>query len=182
VKPGDIVRALDGTTIEINNPDAEGRLVLADCLCYARGQGARRLVDVATLTGAIQTALGSAMAGLFANDDGWAAQVQAAAQRSGERVWRMPLGPDYEAMVRGRYAQLTNRTERREAQAITAAELLHHFAGDVPWVHLDIAGTAFDVRRDYFTGKGATGYGVRLLVELALGVGARTATPSGGAG
>jgi leucyl aminopeptidase len=170
VKPGDIVRALDGTTIEINNPDAEGRLVLADCLCYARGHGARRLVDVATLTGAIQTALGSAMAGLFANDDGWATQVQAAAQRSGERVWRMPLGPDYEAMVRGRYAQLTNRAERREAQAITAAELLHHFAGDVPWVHLDIAGIAYDVRRDYFTGKGATGYGVRLLVELALGL------------
>jgi len=168
VRPGDIVRALDGTTIEIDNPDAEGRLVLADCLCYARAQGADQLVDIATLTGAIVTALGSRMAGLMSNDDGWAELVRTSAERAGEPVWRLPLDEGYAQMIKGRYAQLTNRAERREAQAITAAELLHHFSGGLPWAHLDIAGTAWDVRRPYFRGKGATGYGVRLLVELAL--------------
>jgi leucyl aminopeptidase len=168
VKPGDIVRALDGTTIEVDNTDAEGRLVLADCLTYARREGAQRLVDVATLTGAIVVALGSTYAGLFANDDAWAAEVQNAASRAGEPVWRMPLHPDYAHLVKGQYAQLTNRPDRREAMSITAAEFLHHFAGDTPWAHLDIVGTAWNVRRRYFSGKGATGYGVRLLVEVAL--------------
>jgi leucyl aminopeptidase len=168
VKPGDIVRALDGTTIEVENTDAEGRLVLADCLCYARSLGAERLVDIATLTGAIVTALGSNRAGLMSNDDAWAKLVEESGERSGERVWRLPLGEEYAQMVKGRYAQLTNRAERREAQAITAAELLHHFAGEVPWAHLDIAGTAWDVPRPYLRGKGASGFGVRLLVELAL--------------
>jgi leucyl aminopeptidase len=167
VKPGDIVRALDGTTIEINNTDAEGRLVLADCLTYARREGASRLVDVATLTGGIVVALGSVYAGMMSNDDAWAAGVAAAAAATGERVWRMPLDPDYASMVKGRYAQLTNLTERREASSITAAEFLHHFAGDEPWAHLDIAGTGYDVRLPYFADKGATGFGVRLLVELA---------------
>ncbi|HLY50804.1 MAG TPA: M17 family metallopeptidase, partial [Solirubrobacteraceae bacterium] len=167
VKPGDIVRALDGTTIEVNNTDAEGRLVLADCLCYAREQGCERIVDVATLTGAVQVALGSTYAGVMANDDAWAAQVEAAAARAGEPVWRLPLHADYAEMVKGRYARLTNRSERREAMAITAAELLHHFVGELPWAHIDIAGTAWDVPRPYFVGKGATGFGVRLLVELA---------------
>jgi leucyl aminopeptidase len=167
VKPGDIVRALDGTTIEIDNTDAEGRLVLADCLCYARREGCDRLVDLATLTGAVVVALGSTYAGLMANDDSWAGQVEGAAARAGEPVWRLPLHQDYAQMIKGRYAQLTNRAERREAMAITAAELLHHFAGDAAWAHLDIAGTAWDVPRPYLVGKGATGYGVRVLVELA---------------
>ena len=167
VKPGDIVRALDGTTIEVNNTDAEGRLVLADCLCYARQLGCDQIVDIATLTGAVQVALGSVYAGVMVNDDAWAARVQAAAARAGEPVWRLPLHADYADMVKGRYAQLTNRAEPREAMAITAAELLHHFVGDVPWAHIDIAGTAWDVRRPYYVGKGATGFGVRLLVELA---------------
>jgi leucyl aminopeptidase len=167
VKPGDIVRALDGTTIEVNNTDAEGRLVLADCLCYARQQGCDRIVDVATLTGAVVVALGSTYAGIMANDEAWADQITTAARRAGEPVWRLPLHPDYAEMVKGRYAQLTNRSERREAMALTAAELLHPFAGDLPWAHLDIAGTAWDVPRPYFVGKGATGFGVRLFVELA---------------
>jgi leucyl aminopeptidase len=168
VKPGDIVHALDGTTIEIDNTDAEGRLVLADCLCYARSHGADRLVDIATLTGAIVTALGSYYAGMMSNDDAWAAMVSESAERAGEPVWRLPLGEPYARMIKGRYAQLTNRASRREAQAITAAELLHHFAGGLPWAHLDIAGTAWDVPRPYFRSKGATGFGVRLLVELAM--------------
>ncbi len=170
VKPGDIVRAFDGTTIEVNNTDAEGRLVLADCISYARREGAQRLIDVATLTGGIVVALGSTYAGLMSNDDAWAAHVQSSAQRSGELVWRMPLHRDYADMIKGRYGQLINSTVKREATALTAAELLHHFAGDVPWAHLDIAGTAYDVRRPYFADKGATGYGVRLLVEAARGL------------
>jgi leucyl aminopeptidase len=171
VKPGDIVRALDGTTIEIDNTDAEGRLVLADCLLYARQQGCDRLLDVATLTGGIVIALGSTYAGLMSNDDAWSEHVEASAERAGEAVWRMPLHADYARMMKGRYAQLNNRGERREAQALTAAEFLHHFAGDVPWAHIDIAGTAYDVQRPYFVGKGATGFGVRLLVQLARTLG-----------
>jgi leucyl aminopeptidase len=167
VKPGDIVRALDGTTVEVNNTDAEGRLVLADCIAYARREGAGRLVDVATLTGGIVVALGSAHAGLMSNDDGWAQAVQAAAARTGELVWRMPLHREYANMIKGRYGQIVNSTTKREATALTAAEFLHTFAGETPWAHLDIAGTAWDVRRPYFADRGATGYGVRLLVELA---------------
>ena len=170
VKPGDIVRALDGTTIEVNNPDAEGRLVMADCLVHARRHGCERLVDIATLTGGVVTALGSVYAGVMSNDASWAALVRESGDRAGDRVWELPLDERYAEMVKGRYARLTNLSERREAQAITAAELLHHFAGDVPWAHLDIAGMAYDVPRPYFVGKGATGFGVRLLVELALAV------------
>jgi leucyl aminopeptidase len=167
VKPGDIVTALDGTTIEVNNPDAEGRLILADCITYARREGAERIVDIATLTGGVVAALGSVHAGLMSNDDALAAQIESSARATGELVWRLPLHPRYAEMVKGRYAQLTNLTERREAMAITAAELLHHFAGDVPWAHLDIAGTGFDAKSGYIGDKGATGYGVRLLVAVA---------------
>jgi leucyl aminopeptidase len=166
VKPGDIVRALDGTTIEVNNTDAEGRLVLADCLTYARRAGVERLVDLATLTGGVVVALGSTYAGLLSNDDEWAEQLRRCAEASGELAWRLPLHQEYAEMVKGRYAKLTNRPDKRDASTIAGAEFLHHFVGDVPWVHLDIAGTAYDVRRPYFD-KGATGYGVRLLVELA---------------
>ncbi len=167
VKPGDIVRASDGTTIEVNNTDAEGRLVLADCIAQAKRDGAERLVDLATLTGGVVVALGSTYAGLMSNDDAWAAEVEAAAEQAGERVWRLPLHQEYAEMIKGRYAQIINTTTKREATAITAAEFLHTFAGDVPWAHLDIAGTAYDVRRKYYAHKGATGFGVRLLVELA---------------
>ena len=167
VKPGDIVRAMDGTTVEVNNTDAEGRLILADCLLHARAGGAERLVDVATLTGGVVTALGSVHAGLFTSDEGLAERMQAAAARSGELIWRLPLHPEYARMVHGRYAQLTNLAERSEAQAIVGAEFLHHFAGEIPWAHLDIAGMSDDVPRPYFAPKLATGFGVRLLVELA---------------
>jgi len=167
VKPGDIVRALDGTTVEVNNTDAEGRMVLADCISYARREGASRLVDVATLTGGIVVALGSTYAGLMSNDADWAADVRAASERTGELLWPMPLHEDYADMIKGRYGQIVNSTTKREATALTAGEFLHHFAGDTPWAHLDIAGTAWDVRRPYFADKGATGFGVRLLVDLA---------------
>ena len=171
VKPGDIVTALDGTTIEIDNTDAEGRLVLADCITHARREGCAAIVDVATLTGAVVTALGATHAGLMCNDEGLAERVSESARRSGELVWRLPLHPDYAELVKGRYAQLTNRPERREAQAITAAEFLHHFAGDVPWAHIDIAAVANGGRTPYLD-KGGTGFGVRLLTELAIDFGA----------
>jgi leucyl aminopeptidase len=167
VKPSDIVRALDGTTIEVNNTDAEGRLVLADCISYAKREGVDRLVDIATLTGGVVVALGSTYAGLM-DDDAWAARVEAAGARTGELVWRLPLHEDYAEMVKGRYAQITNLTERREASTIAGAEFLHHFVGDTPWAHLDIAGTAWDGHKAYLD-KGGTGFGVRLLVELARG-------------
>ncbi len=170
IKPGDIVTALDGTTVEINNTDAEGRLVLADCLTYARREGAERLVDLATLTGGVVVALGAVYSGLMSNDDAWAERVRAAGEATGELAWRLPLHEAYAEMVKGRYAQLTNLTERREASSITAAEFLHHFVGETPWAHLDIAGTGFDAKRPYFADKGATGFGVRLLVALARGL------------
>jgi leucyl aminopeptidase len=167
VRPGDIVTALDGTTIEVNNTDAEGRLVLADCITYARLQGCDAIVDVATLTGGVTVALGSTYAGVMANDEALAELVMACARRTGELVWRLPLHPDYADMIKGRYAQLSNRTERRGASASTGAEFLHHFAGDLPWAHLDIAGVSDDVPTPYL-GKGGTGWGVRLLTALAL--------------
>ncbi len=170
-RPGDIVRAMDGTTIEVNNTDAEGRLVLADCLCWAREQGAERLVDVTTLTGAILVALGSTHAGLMGSDDQWCAQVQAAARQTGELVWRLPLHPEYAEMIKGRYGDVVNATEARKAGSITAAQFLARFAGEVPWAHLDVAGTAWDLGRPYAS-KGGSGFGVRLLVELARRVGA----------
>src|SRR5436305_8606381 len=136
VKPGDIVRALDGTTIEVNNTDAEGRLVLADCLSYARREGAQRLVDVATLTGGVVVALGSTYAGLMSNDDAWASTVEASARHTGELVWRVALHPDYAEMIKGRYGQIVNSTTKREATALTAGEFLHRFAGETAWAHL----------------------------------------------
>jgi len=112
-------------------------------------------------------ALGSTYAGLMSNDEAWASEVQGAADRTGEIVWRLPLHQEYAEMIKGRYAQIVNSTTKREATALTAGEFLHHFAGDAPWAHLDIAGMAYDVRRSYYADKGATGFGVRLLVDLA---------------
>jgi leucyl aminopeptidase len=169
MRPGDVLTAYDGTTIEMNNADAEGRLVLADCITHARREGADAIVDVATLTGGVVTALGSVYAGLMANDDSLADALIASGTRTGELLWRLPLHPAYAKMMKGRVAQLTNLSQpSRQASAITAGEFLHHFAGDVPWAHLDIAGVADDVTRPYYD-KGATGFGVRLLTELALG-------------
>jgi len=165
-RPGDIVRSRAGITIELNNTDAEGRLVLADCITHARDQGAARLLDIATLTGGIVTTFGSVHAGLLGNDDDWCEAVAAAGEASGERVWRLPLDPLYDDMIKGRYADVANVGEARKALSITAAAFLQRFAGDVPWAHLDIAGVADDLGRPYAS-KGASGWGVRLLLELA---------------
>ncbi|HEX2232461.1 MAG TPA: leucyl aminopeptidase [Thermoleophilaceae bacterium] len=166
VKPGDIVTAMNGITIEVNNTDAEGRLILADALCYAVDQGAERIVDLATLTGAIISALGSTYAGLFSNDDDWFAEVDAACNATGELGWRMPLHPEILELTKGEYADLTNSSETRKAMSSYAAEFLRQFVDDRPWVHMDIAGTAWGGTRAY-VGKGASGYGTRILIELA---------------
>jgi len=168
IKPGDIVTASNGKTIEVNNTDAEGRLVLADCLCHARAQGAEQLVDLATLTGAVIIALGSTYAGLMSNNEELAGRISQAGERSGEIVWRLPLHEEYEELVKGKYADLDNAPEGRKAGTIVGATFLSNFVGDTPWAHLDIAGSAWELDRAY-VGKGASGYGVRLLVELARG-------------
>jgi leucyl aminopeptidase len=166
VHPGDIVTALNGTTIEVNNTDAEGRLILADALAYTVRQGAERIIDLATLTGAIVVALGSTYAGLFSNDDPWCGEVEAACRATGELGWRLPLHPEYFELTKGQYADLTNASEQRKASSIYAAEFLRRFVDDTPWVHVDIAGTAWGMTRAYANG-GASGFGVRMLVELA---------------
>jgi leucyl aminopeptidase len=166
LKPGDILRAKTGTTIEVINTDAEGRLVLADCLAHAIDQGAERLVDLATLTGAVITTFGSTHAGLMGSDDDWCAQVEAAGRRAGELMWRLPLHAEYADAIKGRYADIVNSVEDRKALSIVAAEFLRRFTGDVPWAHVDIAGVAWDNGKPY-TGKGGSGFGVRFLIELA---------------
>ncbi|MGI9019146.1 MAG: leucyl aminopeptidase [Solirubrobacterales bacterium] len=166
-RPGDIITQLNGKTVEVNNTDAEGRLILADALTYCvRELGADRVVDLATLTGAVLIALGSTYAALVSNDDAWAEQVGAAAERTGELAWRLPLHEEFKELTKGKVADLTNASAKRKAGTIYAASFLEEFVDSKPWVHLDIAGTAWDVGREY-VGNGATGYGVRLLVSLA---------------
>jgi leucyl aminopeptidase len=178
VKPGDIVTAMNGTTIEVNNTDAEGRLLLADALAYAVEQGCERIVDLATLTGAIIVALGSTYAGLMSNDDEWCAEIERASAATGEIAWRLPLHPEYLELTKGQYADLTNAAEQRKAMSIYAAEFLRRFVGDTPWAHVDIAGVAWGMTREY-VGSGASGWGVRLLVELARSVAGAPAASAG---
>ncbi len=166
IKPGDIVVAANGKTIEVNNTDAEGRLVLADCLCHAVAERAERIVDLATLTGAVIIALGSTYAGLMSNDDEFAERITAAGESTGELVWRLPLHEEYGELIKGKYGDLDNAPEGRKAGTIVGGTFLEHFVADTPWAHLDIAGSAWELDRVY-VGKGASGYGVRLLVELA---------------
>jgi leucyl aminopeptidase len=166
VKPGDIVRASNGKTIEVNNTDAEGRLVLADCLHHAVSLGAERLIDLATLTGAVIIALGSTYAGLISNDDELAQRLDLAGRQTGEIVWRLPLHEEYSELLKGTYGDLDNAPEARKAGTIVGGAFLSNFVGETPWAHLDIAGSAWDLGRPYAP-KAASGYGVRLLVELA---------------
>jgi leucyl aminopeptidase len=169
LKPGDVVRTLAGHTIEVVDTDAEGRLVLVDGIAYARGLGATRIVDLATLTGSVIVALGDHRAGLFSNDDAWAARVTRAARRAGEPVWRMPVSDDYKKKIESDIADFKNYGGRPDATA--AALLLSKFAADTPWVHLDIAATAWLEESAPHSPAGATGTGVRTLVELVCGAG-----------
>jgi leucyl aminopeptidase len=167
IKPGDVVKTLAGYTIEVVDTDAEGRLVLVDGIAYARELGAKRIVDLATLTGSIIIALGDQRTGLFSNNDEWAGRVTAAASRAGEPVWRMPVSDDYKKRIESPIADFKNYGGRPDATA--AALLLSKFAADTPWVHLDIAGTAWYDEAQPHAPKGSSGTGVRTLVELVCG-------------
>ena len=166
IKPGDVITQYGGKTVEVNNTDAEGRLILADALGYAVELGAERMVDIATLTGAVEVALGKTYAAVIANDDGLAAEAIQAGEATGELLWRMPLHPEYTELMKGDVADLSNLGKKRLAGTLTAAAFLEQFVGDTAWAHLDIAGTAWSTGREY-VGAGASGFGVRLLVELA---------------
>ena len=167
LKPGDVLKAMNGKTIEVINTDAEGRLILADALSYAQKLGLSPLIDLATLTGACRIALGTLYSGLFSNDQDLADKVLRAAERTGERIWQMPLPEEYKEQNKSEIANVKN-TGNRYGGAITAALFLAEFVDNTPWVHLDIAGTASSNKESGYTVKGATGVGVRTLVELAL--------------
>ncbi len=168
-KPGDVYVGYSGKSVEIGNTDAEGRLVLADVLAYVIDKyKPAKLVDLATLTGACVVGLGHDYAGLMSNNDPLAESVAASARLSDDRVWRLPLYPELKDMIKSKIADVRNISNQRgSAGSMTAAEFLHQFVGDTPWVHLDIAGTAFvDGDERMYYGHGATGFGVRLLVDL----------------
>jgi leucyl aminopeptidase len=166
-RPGDVVQARNGKTIEVLNTDAEGRLVLADVLSYASELKPAAIVDFATLTGAIGIALGQEAAGLFSNDDALTEKVRAAGDATGERVWPFPLWDEYKEHVKGMVADIKNMGKERRAGSIAAAVFLQHFVGEnIPWAHVDIAATAY-VREDRpLSSGGATGFGARLALEL----------------
>jgi len=170
IKPGDVLTSAEGKTVEIINTDAEGRLILGDGLWLARRRGATHLVDLATLTGACVVALGKTTSGLFGTPAQWVEDVRRASDRAGDRSWPMPVFDDYKDQLKSEIADLSN-TGGRPGGAITAALFIKEFAGDLPWVHVDIAGTAWAEEAKPYQPKGATGVGVRTLVELARDVG-----------
>lgn len=166
-RPGDVVETLSGQTVEIINTDAEGRLVLADVLTYVREQYEPAfMIDLATLTGAILIALGQEHAGLFCNDDTLAQRLASAGEATGEKVWRMPLGPAYDKMIDSKIADMKNTGGGRNAGSITAAQFLKRFVEDTPWAHLDIAGTGMAAPQSEISRTFGSGYGVRLLDRL----------------
>jgi leucyl aminopeptidase len=158
---------MNGKTIEVISTDAEGRLILADALSYAQRLGLSPLIDLATLTGACRIALGTLYSGLFSNDQDLADKVLKAAERTGERIWQMPMPEEYKEQNKSEIANVKN-TGNRYGGAITAALFLAEFVDNTPWAHLDIAGTASSNKESGYTVKGATGVGVRTLVKLAL--------------
>jgi leucyl aminopeptidase len=168
-RPGDILRAMNGKTIEVINTDAEGRLVLADALTYAREQGATHIVDFATLTGVMEAALGDFYAGVFGNEADWRDRVVEAGEASGDHAWPLPLHDRFRRYIDSNFADLKNSSILRQGVPVLAAEFLQEFAGEGPWAHIDMAGTGYFrwPRPDYLWQKGGTGYGVRLITELA---------------
>jgi leucyl aminopeptidase len=168
-RPGDILHAMNGKTIEVINTDAEGRLVLADALTYAREQGATHVVDFATLTGVMEAAMGDFYAGVFGNDADWRDRVVAAGEASGDHAWPWPLHDRFRRYIDSNFADMKNSSILRQGVPVLAAEFLQEFAGDGPWAHVDMAGTGYFTwpRPDYLWQRGGTGYGVRLITELA---------------
>jgi leucyl aminopeptidase len=167
LKPGDVLKAMNGKTVEVISTDAEGRLILADALSYAQKLGLSPLIDLATLTNACRIALGTLYSGLFGNNQDWIDRVLKAAARTGERMWQMPMPEEYREQNKSEIANIKN-TGNRYGGAITAALFLAEFVDNTPWVHIDIAGPRLSNKESGYTVKGATGFGVRTLVELAM--------------
>ena len=167
LKPGDILRAMSGKTIEVINTDAEGRLILADALAFARKREVTHLVDAATLTGACVVALGTINSGAFTNNQSWLDTVLAAGRAAGERIWPMPMDAEYDELIKSDIAEIKN-TGGRKGGAVTAAKFLQHFVGETPWVHLDIAGTSEADKEKGYQPKGATGVMARTFALLAM--------------
>jgi leucyl aminopeptidase len=178
VKPGDILKAMNGKTIEVINTDAEGRLILADALCYARELGATKIVDCATLTGACVVALGHAASGTMSNNEEWVTRFLDSAENCGERYWRLPLFEDFTTLIKSDIADIKN-TGGRAGGAETAGAFLKEFVADVPWIHLDIAGTAYLDNESPFQAKGPTGTPVRAFVALAEALSGATISTNG---
>lgn len=166
-RPGDVVGSLEGKSIEVLNTDAEGRIVLADGLAYARKLGATRLVDMATLTGAIVIALGNSVTGVFTSDQDWTDLFLKTALAAGERAWQMPLFPEYKEQIKGTTGDLLN-TGGRAGGSCTAAAFLKEFTGGVPWIHLDIAGTAYTEGEKPYQAKGPSGQIMRTMVDFVI--------------
>lgn len=166
-KPGDIVKTMSGKTVEIQNTDAEGRLILSDALHFATTYAPELIVDVATLTGACVVALGSISTGLLGNNEGLISRIKDAGAKSGERVWELPMWDEYHEAMESDVADLRN-VGGRKAGTITAAKFLEDFVGETPWVHLDIAGTSWNDKESGYTAKGASGAGVRLLTQFLI--------------
>ncbi|HYL98270.1 MAG TPA: leucyl aminopeptidase [Blastocatellia bacterium] len=166
-KPGDVLRAMSGKTIEVVNTDAEGRLVLADAICYARRLGATRIIDLATLTGACSIALGAVNVALLGNNQEFMDEVRAAAKHVGERLWQLPMDDEYKELIKSDIADVKN-SGGRYGGTITAALFLKEFVEETPWVHLDIAGTAWGTESKSYMAKGPTGIGVRTVVNYVL--------------
>jgi leucyl aminopeptidase len=169
LKPGDVLRAMNGKTIEVVNTDAEGRLILADALSYARKQGFSPLIDIATLTGACRVALGDICTGAFGNNQEVINKVIKAGEEAGEKVWQLPLFEEYKEKNKSDVADIKN-SGGRYGGAITAAQFLSEFSQDTPWTHLDIAGTSFASKEKGYVVKGASGVMVRTLVNFAMGL------------
>jgi leucyl aminopeptidase len=168
-KLGDVITARSGTTIEVHNTDAEGRIVLADVLDVVRGMQPKRIVDAATLTGACMVALGHDVAGLFTNDQPWCDAVATAARAMGEPVWQLPMYAEYDEQIKSEVADIKNVGDGRWGGSITAAKFLERFVGGIPWTHVDIAGPAFAEKPRPWTDGGGTGAMVRPFVELVRG-------------
>ena len=172
IRPGDVLTAANGMTVEITNTDAEGRLILADALWYAQQLGATHLIDVATLTGACVVALGKTASGLMGVPDAWVETIRTVADRAGDRVWPFPLYAEYREQLKSEIADMINAASGRSAGAITAGWFIREFVTDRPWAHLDIAGTAWSEERKAYQPKGATGAAVRTLIDLGMTAGA----------
>ena len=167
-KPGDIQTAMSGKTIEVLNTDAEGRLILSDAIHYAKQLGVTHIVDAATLTGAIVVALANVNVGVFGSDQAWTDKLLASAKASGEKMWPMPMDDEYREFIKGSFADMQNIGSGKGGGSITGAWFIREFAGDTPWIHLDIAGTAWNDDAKPWLAKGPTGVALRTLVHLIM--------------